>query len=252
MVTKPAAKHFDQGNQPKREAVGKMRPGMERDGSAKRPDFLALICNRDYMGALGILTAKEENNSAHLSDKLWSAYCYFHLNDIAKAAEIYESVMEEDEDREKIQLYLACCYLFLGRYKESIACAERSGDCSLKRRVLMHVYQELGKSDQVELQMRKLSDGVEDQLSIASVHFRRGNYQEAIDVYKKIFLEHTEFLALNVYLALCYYKSEYYDVALNELKAFYDRSSLSSTFVKHIVEHNLVMGLDLSDDDLSN
>ncbi|KAI8438987.1 hypothetical protein MSG28_011286, partial [Choristoneura fumiferana] len=57
-----------------------------------------------------------------------------------------------------------------------------------------------------------LRDVPEDQLSLASVHYLRAHYQEAIDVYKKLLLEKRAYLALNVYVALCYYKLDYYDV----------------------------------------
>ena len=44
------------------------------------------------------------------------------------------------------------------------------------------------------------------QLSLASIHYLRSHYQEAIDIYKRILLDNREYLALNVYVALCYYK----------------------------------------------
>ncbi len=37
--------------------------------------------------------------------------------------------------------------------------------------------------------------------------------QEATDTYKALLLEHRELLALNVYVALCYAKLDYYDVS---------------------------------------
>lgn len=36
--------------------------------------------------------------------------------------------------------------------------------------------------------------------------------QEATDIYKALLLEHRDLLALNVYVALCYAKLDYYDV----------------------------------------
>ena len=59
----------------------------------------------------------------------------------------------------------------------------------------------------------QLEDIVEDQLSLASIHYLRSHYQEAIDIYKRILLDNREYLALNVYVALCYYKLDYYDVS---------------------------------------
>ena len=60
---------------------------------------------------------------------------------------------------------------------------------------------------------QNLRDVIEDQLSLASIHYLRSHYQEAIDIYKRILLDNRDYLALNVYVALCYYKLDYYDVS---------------------------------------
>lgn len=44
--------------------------------------------------------------------------------------------------------------------------------------------------------------------------------QEATEVYKHLLLEHRDFLALNVYLALCYSKLDYFDVSSETLEAY--------------------------------
>jgi intraflagellar transport protein 56 len=56
---------------------------------------------------------------------------------------------------------------------------------------------------------QRLTSKAEDQLSFAGMHFKRGHYQEATDLYKRVLLEQREHLALNVYVALCYYKLDY-------------------------------------------
>ncbi|ELW68825.1 Tetratricopeptide repeat protein 26, partial [Tupaia chinensis] len=120
---------------------------------------------------------------------------------------------------------------------------------------------------------QNLQDITEDQLSLASIHYMRSHYQEAIDIYKRILLDNREYLALNVYVALCYYKLDYYDVsqevlavylqqipdstiALNlkacnhfrlyngkaaeaELKSLMDNASSSFEFAKELIRHNL-------------
>ena len=99
--------------------------------------------------------------------------------------------------------------------------------------------------------------------------------QEAIDIYKRILLDNREHLALNCYVALCYYKLDYYDVsqevlavylqhfpdsaiAINlkacnhfrlyngkaaeqELKTLQDQTSSSFSFGKDLIDHNLVV-----------
>jgi intraflagellar transport protein 56 len=63
----------------------------------------------------------------------------------------------------------------------------------------------------------KLTETVHDQLCLAAIHYLRGHYEEATDAYKKLLLENREYTALNVYVALCYYKLDYYDVSIEIL-----------------------------------
>ena len=58
------------------------------------------------------------------------------------------------------------------------------------------------------------------QLSLAAIHYLRGHFQEATDIYKRLLLENREDLALNVYVAMCYYKLDYYDVSLEILAVY--------------------------------
>ena len=51
--------------------------------------------------------------------------------------------------------------------------------------------------------------------------------QEATDIYKRLLLENREYLALNVYVALCYCKLDYYDVSLEILQASGGRGGLA-------------------------
>ena len=48
----------------------------------------------------------------------------------------------------------------------------------------------------------------------------RSHFQEATEIYKRLLLEHRDDLALNVYVAMCYYKMDYYDVSLEVLAVY--------------------------------
>ena len=58
------------------------------------------------------------------------------------------------------------------------------------------------------------------QLSLAAVHYLRSHHQEATDIYKRLLLENRDDFALNVYVAMCYYKLDYYDVSLEILAVY--------------------------------
>jgi intraflagellar transport protein 56 len=59
----------------------------------------------------------------------------------------------------------------------------------------------------------RIGETVEDNLTLAAVHYLRGHYEEASEIYKKLLLENREFIAINVYVALCYYKMDFFDVS---------------------------------------
>lgn len=73
----------------------------------------------------------------------------------------------------------------------------------------------------------KLNDNTEDQLCLAAIHFLRSHHEEAVDIYKKLLLENKEFAAINVYIALCYYKLDYYDVSLEILNSYLNNNPTS-------------------------
>lgn len=67
---------------------------------------------------------------------------------------------------------------------------------------------------------QELTDTQEDQLSLAAMHYLRSHFQEATDIYKRLLLENRDDLALNVFVAMCYYKLDYYDVSLEILAVY--------------------------------
>jgi intraflagellar transport protein 56 len=85
---------------------------------------------------------------------------------------------------------------------------------------------------------RHLKDVVEDQMTLASIHYLRSHYQEAIDIYKALLAKNRDFSALHVYVALCYYKLDYYDVSQEVLGTYMQvgASSLYMTY-RHMYLH---------------
>ena len=52
-----------------------------------------------------------------------------------------------------------------------------------------------------------------------ALYYLKKEQEEAIEIYNKIFID-KKYDALNVYLAMCYYQLEYYDIALNLVNNF--------------------------------
>ncbi|CAB1341986.1 unnamed protein product, partial [Coregonus sp. 'balchen'] len=181
---------------------------------------------------------------------LWLAYCAFHLGDYKRAMEEYKALTEKPGCRPDVWVYLACALFFLGLYKEAEEASLKAPKCQLQNRLLFHLAHKFNDEKQLMGFHQELEDVTEDQLSLASIHYMRSHYQEAIDIYKRILLQNRDFLALNVYVALCYYKLDYYDVSQEvlavylqstELKNLIYISSSSFEFAKELIRHNLVV-----------
>ncbi|XP_013422208.1 intraflagellar transport protein 56 isoform X1 [Lingula anatina] len=266
-------------------SAGSTKETKKKKKLPKLEDFLQ---NRDYTGAITLLEFNRNSGKGNEETDLYIAYCAFHLGDYKRAMEEYERVVKREGSLPDVWTYLACCYFFLGMYKESDeACKkalerlepERHPDeapkSRLQNRLMFHLSHKFNDEKRLMGHHQSLQDIIEDQLSLASIHYLRSHYQEAIDIYKRILLDNRDYLALNVYVALCYYKLDYYDVsqevlavylqsypdsavAINlkacnhfrlyngkaaeaELKALQDMASPSFTFARDLIKHNLVV-----------
>ncbi|XP_070163065.1 intraflagellar transport protein 56 [Polyergus mexicanus] len=193
-----------------------VRKSASRKEIPKLEDFLE---KRDYIGALTLLEFDNGTDSS-LNTDLWMGYCAFHLGDYKRAATIYENLRKRDYAPSDVSTNLACCYFYLGMYPESQKILEDAANSKLKTRLLFHLAHKMGNESKLIEYHQMLQDVIEDQLSLASIHYLQAHYQEAIDVYKRILLDNRDYLALNVYVALCYYKLDYYDVAQEVLQVY--------------------------------
>lgn len=128
-----------------------------------------------------------------------------------------------------LNLFVACCRFYLGERLDEASLEKYNGrHKALARRISLYLRlkESIDKNDDegkdITTIQEKLSQPtiVEDELYMAALHFYRNQFQEAIDIYKKVLLENKNYLALNVYIALCYYKLDYYDVS-QEMLALY-------------------------------
>ena len=63
-------------------------------------------------------------------------------------------------------------------------------DSPLLNRVMFHLSHKFNDETRLMAHHRQLNDVTEDQLTLASIHYLRSHYQEAIDIYKRILGEH--------------------------------------------------------------
>ncbi|XP_015110497.1 intraflagellar transport protein 56 isoform X2 [Diachasma alloeum] len=183
------------------------------------PKLGEFLEKRDYAGALTLIEFNATSSNA-IETETWIAYCAFHLGDYKRATSVYEGLRKKDKAPADVPTNLACCYFYLGMYPEAKEALRDAPESGLKTRLLFHLSHKMGDENTLLEYHGKLKDVIEDQLCLASIHYLRAHYQEAIDIYKKILLDNRDYLALNVYVALCYYKLDYYDVAQEVLQVY--------------------------------
>lgn len=186
--------------------------------------FEEFLVKRDYTGAITLLEFKKYPEQDH-NGNLWMAYCYFHRGDYKNALQIYQKLYNLKADVKNLAVNIACCYFYLGMYEESQDILIQAPSTELKTRLSFHISHKLKDEAALMEYHQQLQDILEDQLSLAAIHYLRAHYQEAIDIYKRLLLQNRENIALNVYVALCYYKLDYYDVSQEVLGLYLTKYS---------------------------
>lgn len=171
------------------------------------------------MGALAVTefletlasTFEQKSNEAKGN---WRAYCLFQLGRYQEA----RNALPDEPTYEAI-----LCDFYLGNYDKVFKnCSKIIGKKREINRLLLHTAQKMQDEDLILSYHEELGNIVEDKLALAVVNFSRNNYQEAADTFKKVLLEHKDYEAINIYIAMCYYKLDYYDVSLELLSNYYE------------------------------
>lgn len=186
----------------------------------KLPKLEDFVAARDYTGAVTLLEFERANKKNDIQTAMWISYCYFHLGDYRRCLKEYKELTQMKGVPPEVWVYLGCVMFFLGMYKEAEEACTKGPSSKLQNRLMFHLSHKFNDEKKLMSFHKNLQDIVEDQLSLASIHYLRSHYQEAIDIYKRVLLENREFLALNVYVALCYYKLDYYDVSQEVLAVY--------------------------------
>lgn len=147
------------------------------------------------------------------------AFCDFHLGKYKNCLSQYKKIYSDSESKE-VALNISVCMFYLGLYEEAQQMIEDLPECQLKIRLLFHLSNKLDDDNRLMEMHGVLRDVIEDQLSLAGLHFLRGQYQEAIDIYKRVLLDNKNMLAVNVYVALCYYKLDYFGMSQEVLEMY--------------------------------
>jgi len=201
----------------KRVALPKFAPGKKTE--SLRPQLEDFLNNCDYVGAITLLDFERKSRQERPRLLMWLAYSYFHNGDYKKAIDTYDDAIKKENDPQ-IHAYKACCFYALTQYEEAEESIKQAPDSALKTRVLFHTAHKRNDEAAMMAHHQALTDTREEQLCLAAIQYLRSHFQEATDIYKRLLVEEREHWALNVYIALCYYKLDYYDVALEILQTY--------------------------------
>ncbi|PAV55565.1 hypothetical protein WR25_09922 [Diploscapter pachys] len=211
--------------------LSRLRPSKKKpseDQTSKKkaqkiPELEDFLLKKDYGGACSLLEFGQKGGWDE-TRALWLGHCYFRGGDYKKAADTYEELMKKPTYPPEVPVYLGCCYFFMGMYADAKNVAEKIPKSSLQNRLMFHASHKLNDEKKLMLYHQQLAaDNVEDQLSLASIHYMRMHYAEAIEIYKKILQQNPSLVALNVYIAMCYFKMDYFDVAQEMLQIYLDQ-----------------------------
>ena len=185
-----------------------MRKHKQKHNSMNDVTFDAYLDKRDYKGSLTMLEYIEEITP--MDKLLWEAYIRYQLGEYSKAQEIYLDLLSGSKGKppSECSLFLASVYLKMQMLKEAEEMALDGPEGNpLRNRLLYHISHHRSNKGKVNAIQSKLDDDdADDCISIASMEYENGNFQEAIDRLKNLSTEHKSFHAINVYVALCYYK----------------------------------------------
>mmetsp|Transcript_49635 Transcript_49635/g.93039 ORF Transcript_49635/g.93039 Transcript_49635/m.93039 type:complete len:561 (+) Transcript_49635:88-1770(+) len=184
-----------------------------------KPDLFEFFNNCDYVGAITLLEFEKKSREDRANLLQWLAYSYFHSGEYAKALDAYDEAIKKDTDK-NIHAYKACCHYALCQYSQAEDEAKLAPDSPLKTRILFQTAHKKNDESAMMEHHQNLTDSTEDQLCLAAIQYLRSHFQEATDIYKRLLVENREHTALNVYIAFCYYKLDYHDVALEILQGY--------------------------------
>lgn len=208
------------GRQRRAAAAPKITPGKKAEQA--KPDLQDFLNSCDYVGAVTLLEFQKKAREERPNLLTWIAYSYFHNGDYNKALDAYNEALAKEGDL-NLHAYKACCLYALRQYNEAEEEAMLAPETALKTRILFHTAHKRNDESAMMSQHQRLTDSKEDQLCLAAIQYLRGHFQEATDIFKRLLTEDRDNLALNVYIAFCYYKLDYFDVGLEILQAYLEK-----------------------------
>lgn len=188
------------------------------------------IDNRDYSAAATFIEfVRDELNQPYTKDMaLWQGYSLFHLGQYSDAISVYEKLIKETPDDLVLYLYIASCHFYNQDYEEARAAAMKGPPCDFRTRIIFHCAHQMNDEQELFQAHSQLVGTLENQLSLAAIHYMRSHYKDAIEIYQRLLVQHPDFVALNVYIAMCQFKLEQYEESNESVDIYLSENSDSA------------------------
>ncbi len=89
----------------------------------------------------------------------------------------YEALTHAKKPPKGAYINLSCTFFYLGMYTEADKTAEKAEKSQLRTRLRFHLAHKFGDEKRLMSFHQELEDVIEDQLSLASIHYLRSHYQ---------------------------------------------------------------------------
>ena len=160
-----------------RAAKATKAPEKPKPAENEIPEVSDFLKDRDYAGAIALLEFKRQQSPSDVSNLEWLAYAYFHAGDPEKALDTYRYLLRRESDPDPTyHTFAAACLFYLGQYDEAEEEAKKGPKTKLHTRVLFHCAHKQNDEAKLMTYHQQLTDSVEDQLSLASIHYLRSHF----------------------------------------------------------------------------
>lgn len=148
------------------------------------------------------------------------AYCSYHNQDYARAAEFYEELVALCPETEEYQVYFTQSLVMAEAFLDAtrVSSAITSSSSHSQRWLLLKAQAELEEgllSASSSTLARCMEDDPETILSLATVEYRAGKYSNALEKYRIAKEIMGKLPMLSYFTALCHYKLGQYDLAMD-------------------------------------
>jgi intraflagellar transport protein 56 len=119
----------------------------------------------------------------------WHGYSLFHSARYSDAITLYDKLLKQEPEDTLLWLYISSCLYYNQEFAEAREAALQGPPCDSRTRLLFHIAHQINDEQGLYQAHSELVGTLENQLSLAAIHYMRSHYQEAIEIYQRLLLQ---------------------------------------------------------------